>query len=175
MEKAINMKKVLYMAMSLNGYIAKENNATPWSEEEWNIFSEKVKEFGCIIVGRKTYQIMKDNNEFQKISNPLTVVISKRNTDERSSNFVFLDSPEKALTFLEEKAFDKVLIAGGSVVNTSFLEKKLIDEIYLDIEPIIFGKGIRLFQEIDIETDLELLEIKKLSKNTMQVHYKIAK
>jgi len=47
------------MAMSVNGYIAKENGETHWSDEEWRSFSEKVKEFACIIIGRKTYEIMR--------------------------------------------------------------------------------------------------------------------
>jgi len=98
------------MAMSVNGYIAKGDNETPWSDEEWQSFSEKVKEFGCLIIGRKTYEIMRENDEFQKINNPLTVVISKQEIKEESPNFVFVNSAKDALQVLEERAFDKVLI-----------------------------------------------------------------
>ena len=54
------MKVVLYMAMSVNGCIAKENNETPWSDAVWESYYKIAKQFKAIILGRKTYEIMKD-------------------------------------------------------------------------------------------------------------------
>ena len=48
------MKVILYMAISANGYIAKLNHDTPWSDEELQSYSEKVKEAGNLIIGRTT-------------------------------------------------------------------------------------------------------------------------
>ena len=45
-----------------------------------------------------------------------------------------------------------------------------IDEIFLDIEPKIFGKGLPLFAESDINLDLELITIRQTGQNTMQLH-----
>ncbi len=165
------MKVVLYMAITANGYIAKENNETPWSDEEWESFSTKVKEIKNIVIGRKTFEIMEKGGEFQKIDNPFTVIVS--NKKENNSNFV--NSPEQAIDLLKEKGFSEVLVAGGGILNSSFMQKGLVDEIYLDIEPFLFGKGIKLFADNDFETKLELLETKQLSKNTIQLHYKILK
>lgn len=53
--------------------------------------------------------------------------------------------------------------------------KNLINEIYLDAEPAIFCKGMRLFRENDFEARLKLLEIKKLSDDELQLHYQILK
>ncbi len=167
------MKVVLYMAITANGYIAKENNETSWSDEEWKSFSEKVKEIKNLIIGRKTFEIMEQEKEFKKIDNPFTVVVSDKK--ENNSNFEFVSSPEQALNLLKEKGFSEVLVAGGGMLNSSFLQKGLVDEIYLDVEPFLFGKGIKLFAENDFETNLELLETKQLSKNTIQLHYRILK
>ena len=165
------MKIILYMAMTANGYIAKENNETPWSDEEWESFSEKVKKIKNLVVGRKTFEIMEEGEEFQKIGNPFTVIVSNKKED--NSNFV--NSPEQAIKLLEEKGFSEILIAGGGILNSSFMQKGLVDEIYLDIEPFLFGKGFKLFADNDFETKLELLETKQLSKNVIQLHYKILK
>jgi len=165
------MKVVLYMAITANGFIAKENNETPWSNEEWQSFSDKVKEIKNLIIGRKTFEIMKQGKEFQKIGNPFTVIVS--NQKESNSNSV--NSPEQAIKLLEEKGFSKILIAGGSMLNSSFMQKGLVDEIYLDVEPFLFGKGIKLFADNKFEAKLELLETKQLSKNTIQLHYRIFK
>lgn len=55
------------------------------------------------------------------------------------------------------------------------MKEDLIDEIYLDVEPLVFGKGIPIFREADFEYELELMEIKKLNKNTIQLHYRVKK
>jgi len=146
-------------------------NETPWSDEEWKSFSTKVKEIKNLVIGRKTFEIMEQGKEFQKIDNPFTVIVSNQNNN--NSNFV--NSPEQAIDLLKQKGFSKILVAGGGILNSSFMQKGLVDEIYLDIEPFFFGKGIKLFANNDFETKLELLETKQLSKNTIQLHYRILK
>ncbi len=165
------MKVVLYMAITANGYIAKENNETPWSDEEWQSFSNIVKKIGNLVIGRKTFEIMNQDDEFQQIGNPFTVIVS--NKQDNNSNFV--SSPEQAIKLLEEKGFSEIIVAGGGRLNSSFMQKGLVDEIYLDVEPFLFGKGIKLFADNDFETKLELLDTKQLSKNTIQLHYRILK
>ena len=162
------------MATSLNGYIAKKNNETPWSESEWKSYSKIVKSIGNIIIRWNTYKIMKESDEFNSINNPLTIILTNQKLPPKN-NFIFVNSPTKALDILKEKGFKKVLISGGKKLNTSFLKKNLIDEIYIDVEPFIFGKGIKLFSEVAIYKNLELLETKLLSKNSIQLHYKVSK
>lgn len=162
------------MATTLNSYIAKENNETPWSEKEWTSYANMVKSTKNIIIGYNTYKIMKENNEFEKIGNPLTIILTSK-TKKSESNAIFLKSPKEALELLKEKGFKQTLIAGGSKLNSSFLTENLIDEIYIDIEPFIFGNGIKLFEEIDFEVKLKFIETKLLSKNTIQLHYLVLK
>ena len=168
------MQVILYMAATVNGYIAKENDETPWSDAVWDSYYKITKGFKAIILGRRTYEIMKEINEFEKIGNPFTVVVSKEDFA-HDSNFAIARSPKEALKILEEKGFDKVLIAGGGMLNSSFMKEHLIDEIILDVEPLVFGKGIKLFSDNDFDATLELMETKNLSKNTIQLHYKVLK
>ena len=53
------------------------------------------------------------------------------------------------------------------------MKENLIDEIILDVEPLIFGKGIKLFSEGNFEAKLELLEVRKISDNVVQLRYKV--
>ena len=55
------------------------------------------------------------------------------------------------------------------------MKENLIDENYLDVEPITFGKGIRLFVESDFEAKLKPLETKKFSDSEIQLHYQVLK
>ncbi len=168
------MKSVLYMATTVNGYIAKENHETPWSKEEWDSFSSFVKERKNIVIGRNTYDTMKEKGEFGEIGNPSVVVVTK-NEVINDSGVLTANSPEEALNILKEKGFNEIVVAGGGRLNSSFLKEGLIDEIYIDIEPLIFGKGIKLFSDNDLTVKLELLSLKKISKNLVQLHYKVLK
>jgi dihydrofolate reductase len=117
---------------------------------------------------------MKEEDEFNKIGNPFTIVVSKEDFI-HNSNFAIAKSPKEALKILKEKNFSKAIVAGGGMLNSSFMKEHLIDEIYLDVEPLVFGKGIKLFSDNDFDAKFELTETKKLSKNTIQLHYKVLK
>ena len=163
------MKFDLYMATSVNGMIAKENHETPWSNEELESFRETVAEYQALIIGRRTYEIMKEGGEFSAIENPLTVVLSNQKMNSAMLNVVSADSLASVERILAQENISAALVAGGSQINALFLKASKIDEITLDIEPMIFGKGIPLLSEVD----LELLEVKQLSKQLLQLRYRV--
>jgi len=169
------MKVVLYMAMTVNGYIAKENGDTPWSDAVWNGYYNFVKKRGNIILGKRTYELMKDANEFEKLNFPTTVVVSNSPDKQGGDKTIFVPSPKEAVRVVKEKGFSEAIVGGGSKLNAGFLKEGLLDEIYLDIDPLLFGKGIKLFDETDTEAKLELLAANNLSKNTLRLHYKVLK
>lgn len=167
------------MATTVNGYIAKENDDTSFvseSEVEWDSFRKMIKSVGNMIIGSKTYAIIRDGGEFENLEN-IRVMIVSGNTNFKTiaDNHSVAKNPQNALAILEKEGFNNVLVAGGGALNASFMAENLIDEIYLDIEPLALGKGIRLFAEKDFETKLQLLEVKNLSQNEIQLHYKVLK
>ncbi|MBS3081039.1 dihydrofolate reductase [Candidatus Pacearchaeota archaeon] len=170
------MKIILYMAMSLNGMIAKTNDNTSWiTPEEWNSYSSTVRKAGALIVGRRTYNILTKQPEFKEFKNVKLVVVSKKQNPELvNDSHLIAESPEKALELLKD--FKEIIVAGGGILDNSFIEKNLVDEVYIDIEPIILTKGIPLFAgEKIIEINLKLIGQKKISENEIQLHYKIIK
>jgi len=76
---------------------------------------------------------------------------------------------------LSQKGYKIAVVAGGGTLNASFLKEGLVDELFLDVEPVIIGKGLPLFAGKQFGKKLELLGIKKLSKNEIQLHYKVLK
>ncbi len=168
------MKVTLYMAITANGMIARKNLETPWSDEEFNSYYEKVKEAGNVIVGSRTYPQFLDT-DIESMGKPLMVVLTRSNKVSGKENVVFAQSATKALEIVKDKGFDQALVTGGGETNKAFLETGLIDEIYLDIEPLVFGEGIPLFSPSNVELKLKLLETKKISDQTIQLHYKVVK
>lgn len=158
------MKVILYMAMTINGFIAKENDDTSFASEiEWESFRKMIKNIGNMIIGSRTYKILRDDGEFKNLDNVRIIVVSNDiNLKTIADNHSVAKSPKDALVILKKEKFDKALVAGGGGLNASFMAENLVDEIYLDVEPIIFGKGIRLFRENMFEAKLKLLETKKI-------------
>ncbi len=169
------MKVILYMEVTINGFIARNNNDTEWiSNEAWNSYNNKMAEMDAIVIGKNTYDMM-PREEFRKSAEHV-VVISKNPVEKKVENISFSsESPEKIIEYLQKKDYQNICIAGGGKTNASFMKDGLIDEIYLDIEPVVFGTGISLFAQSDFEYKLELLKTKKLNENTIQLHYIVIK
>jgi dihydrofolate reductase len=170
------MKVILYMSTTVNGYIARENDDTDFvSDTEWESFVNMVKKVDNIIIGRRTYEIMQKSDDFARLSESKIVVVTSNVLKSENPNVFFANTPEDALKLLQDKGFSEALVAGGGKLNSSFMKENLIDEVYLDVEPIVLGKGIKLFADDDFETNLELIEVNKLSPNEVQLHYRVIK
>lgn len=166
------MKVILYMAISLNGMIAKSDDDTSWiSKEEWDSYSLAVRTAGNLIVGHRTYCILTKQPEFSEFKDVKIVVVAQENFQTLAPNHLVAHSPKEALEIL--KVFEEVVVAGGGALNASFMEENLVDEIFIDIEPIVLGKGIPLFRDKNFERNLKLVGQKKISENEIQLHYEV--
>ncbi len=163
------------MAVSVNGYIARDNDDTSWvSKTEWDSYRRMAKKTGNIIVGRKTFQVAAKSGDFP-FPNALNIVVSEREIRNRwGDRVIFVTDPFEALAALKG-GFQTALVGGGGQLNTSFLRTGLIDELYLDVEPIILGRGLKLFRRGRFESKLQLIGTKKLSNHEIQLHYKVLK
>lgn len=172
------MKVILYMGVSINGYIAKSDGNSEWtSDEDLKGFFDNSKSAGNIVMGKNTFHAASSYGYFP-FPEALNVVV----THEKLENIwgdkvIFTDqSPKDVLAMLEEKGFTNAFLVGGGLLNSSFAKEKLIDEIYLDVEPLLFGKGIPVFAPTtDFEFELKLLEVNKLNEDTVQLHYAVIK
>lgn len=163
------IKVSLIMAASADGKIAKnsEHFANWTSKEDKEIFKEISKEFGMIMMGRKTFQTFP-----APLKDRLNVVFSNQEIKEQENVLWVKEDPVEVLKKLEKMGYKKALLGGGANLNTLFLKQKLINEIILTIEPKLFGSGISLFND-DFDINLELLELKKINKNSYLVKYKV--
>lgn len=161
--------------MTANGYVAKENDDTSFvSKESWKSFDEMSKKAGNLIIGKRTFEISVKDGTFPYPERFNIVMTHDKVENKWGESVLFTNkSPKEVSRILEEKGFAVAFIAGGGSINSAFLKEGLVNEIYLDIEPKIFGRGIQLFKPLDFDLDLELLRFKYLSKNTTQLHYSV--
>jgi dihydrofolate reductase len=170
------MNVILYMAMSLNGYIAEENGSEDFlSDANWKKFCDLAEKHGNFVVGRKTYEAVKNWNEgfgFDDLKGIKKVIISQDENYALDEGYVLAASPKDALEKL--RGFDSVLVTGGSTINTAFMKEGLLDEVMVNIEPALIGKGIPLFAKADFLKELEFVSSEE-SDGIVSLHYRIGK
>lgn len=159
----------LIMAITADGKIAKnKDHFANWtSKEDKQVFIQTSKDFGMIMMGYNTFKTFP-----APLKNRLNVVFSEKAGEELEGVKWVSGEPEKILNELENLGFKKALLGGGTGLNTLFLQKKLINEIILTVEPKIFGSGLSLFND-NFDINLELLELKKINNNSYLVRYKV--
>lgn len=170
------MRVIIYAAPTPNGMIAKENyNEDYVSAGNWRLFVKTVRQAGSVVIGRRTFEVAVKTGVFP-IRPALNVVMTSRKVENKwGDSALFTDkSPREVIRLLKGRGFKTMIVAGGSV-STSFIREKLVDEIRLDFQPEIFGKGTRLFEGEDFDAKLELIGTKKLSKNEVQLRYGVLK
>lgn len=171
------MKTILYMATTINGLIAKHDDTAEFlTEAEAASYVAAVKGAGAAVVGRRTYEVLSEQPEFEEFTNAgvrMVVLSQKDDIKLKSETHAIAHSPKEALEVLKD--CNEVVVAGGGKVNAAFMEAGLIDEIYLDIEPAVLGKGIPFFDGEDFEASLQLLDQKMLSPHEIQLHYRVVK
>ncbi len=169
------MKVILYMATSIDGYIAKKNGDSDWvSEEDSENFMKSIEDAGCIVVGRKTFEQF--YNDLYPVEGVTNIVLTNDETKEdKNKNVIFVPSPQKALQVAEERGHVKVLLIGGGHVNGAFIEENLIDEVLLSVHPMFFGEGIKIFEHFEKQVDLEFVSSTEMGEGLIQLHYKVQK
>ena len=158
------------MAITLDGKIGKtSDHLSNWtSREDKQQFIEITKKVGVIIMGKNTFDTFK-----KPLRDRLNVVFTDQEDLLVIDDVMWVSGEiESVLEELESKGYKEAILGGGSYLNTLFLKRGLVDEMIITIEPKIFGTGLSLFKE-EFDLNLELLDIKKLNNNTINLHYKV--
>lgn len=169
------MKVILMNGISLDGFIA-----TPTGDSDWVLDGEEfeayVRGVGCIIIGRLTFeQYHGDIFPIDGASNFVYTSNVKDFAELVDDNLHFVKgSPAEALDQLKKLGFEKVILAGGSKTNASFAQVGLIDEMILDVHPILLGEGKRLLGDYVLPLNLELMSTQHNPKGFLQNHYKVS-
>ncbi len=165
------------MAISANGLIAKNDDNTDWiSDVEWKSYVEACQKAKAMIIGRRTYEILTKQAGFEELDGVKIVAVTQQENLELVDDIhQTANSPHDALVCLE--GFEEVVIAGGAKLNQSFLQENLVDEIYLDVEPVILSEGIPLLAPGDksLDVSLEFLGQRMIGTQVVQLHYKVNK
>lgn len=167
---------VLYIAVSLDGFVAGANDDISWLFRYNDVdygFDKFFSGIGAIIQGRRTYEVEVKNG--WETPTPLPTFVLSHHPQEckpQRSNLVFTDEDISDVLKKAKRLTSKdVWIEGGANVAQQFLERDLIDEIVLSIVPVILGDGIRLFGKTHKSIEFALREVRQFDKGLVQLTY----
>jgi len=176
------------MNMTLDGFC--DHTTTIANEDIHEHYNELLKSADTLIYGRTTYQLMenywptvvqeptgnKPIDEFAVLIDNIQKIVYSRTlkrVDWKNSTLKNEIIKKEILGLKQEKG--KNIIVGSPSLIVAFTQLGLIDEYQLNVNPIIIGKGLRLFKNIKDRVDLKLLKTKIFDCGAVVLYYTVSK
>jgi len=171
------MRKVIFGgANTLDNYIAGKDDSIDWirqSKEANQMLADLWKRIDTQLLGRRTYEFAMKNGGEAMFGNLKTYVCS-RTLEEVPGEKVELAADAVSLVKrLKAEDGKDIIVMGGSEIGKSLFEAELIDELGLNIHPVLLGSGIPLFAEMDRKIDLELRDCKQTKNGCVVLTYDV--
>ena len=172
------MTTSLYLAISADGLIATPNRVSneesEWPESAWECWCSHCTAANNLIVGRQTYAELIEDDVSDILYPEHKVVISSQTLD-LADSWVQFSSPNLAIDYLKSRDVENIIVGGGRQIGLAFVKEGLIDEVVLDIQPLLFGNGTPLLGELGNIIQLELINIETLANSAIKARYRLIK
>ena len=175
------MRLTLIVAQSLDGFITRHD--TPGSDfasaEDRTFFRAALRDFDCCVMGGETYRTARETIRTGLMPQRLRLVLTRTPAafanDSVPGKIEFTDkTPNQLVTELRQQGLHHCAILGGAQIHSLFLEAGLVDELWLTIEPLLFGNGTPLLAR-RTSVQLTLLSSENLAPSTLLLKYRVAK
>lgn len=159
-------------AVTIDGKIARHgNHLTDWTTPEDKKFLRNfLDKSDVVIVGHSTYKTAET-----PLSKRNCIVFTRGvSSIERVGENLAFYNPEGLSIEAAFEPYRTIALIGGTETYSYFLERGLIDELYVTIEPVVFGNGLSMFaSKNEKDSAFTLVDMQKLNENgTVLLHYK---
>ena len=177
-------KVTLGLASSLDNFIARKDGGSDWlhwNDEVAELSARFMKSVDVLIMGRKTYGVILTAGEtsYPGAANYVFTRSAKRaaalrkRVGEKANVQIVSDDAATFVGQLKRTKGKGIVVFGGGELASSLFNADLIDEVVLNVHPVILGSGIPLFPEIERQINLELFEVKRLKNSCVVLSYQI--
>ncbi|HEY9626803.1 MAG TPA: dihydrofolate reductase family protein [Coleofasciculaceae cyanobacterium] len=167
-------KVVLFIASSLDGYIARPSGEIDWlfADQDYG-YTPFLESIDAVLVGRTTYEQILTLGEYPYVGKKSYVFT--RNSDRTSDqNVEFISEDVTSLVKrLQSSEGKDIWLAGGSILIRDFMRHQLVDQIILSIHPTILGEGIPLFANAIAPSSLNLTHCQRYDSGLVQLSYDV--
>ncbi len=187
------MRKIIsFMHVSLDGFVAGPNGEMDWikfDEEMFDYIGKRINEGDTALYGRVTFQMMEDywptaadkttatkhDIEHSKwYKNVHKIVLSNTMNDAELTNTkIISDNLPKRIKDIKQQAGKEILLFGSPGATHSLIQLNLIDGYWLFVNPVILGRGIPLFKNVQEKVNLNLLSTRKFNCGVTELNYTV--
>ena len=168
------MRKIsLFIAMSLDGYIADSRGSVDWLQgqgdgEDIDTYSEFIKGIDTILMGWNTYhQIVTELSPGEWIYRDCMTYVITHNEHISSEKIRFVNmNPTDLIKSLRKENGRDIWICGGANLVQQLVNQDLIDCYHITVIPVLLGSGVRLFENTKHEIKLKLLDTRSYNGMT---------
>jgi dihydrofolate reductase len=169
------MRKVTFrVANSLDNYIGRQDGSFDWilqSEDSSSSLAEFWKTIDTVLWGRKTYDLVKGRMPAYKGVKNYVFSRTLKESADQGVELINGDAAEFVKDLKKQEGQD-IFVMGGGELAKSLFEADLIDEVGMNIHPVLLGSGIALFHKMKRQINLELIECKTFSDGCVFVSYR---
>jgi dihydrofolate reductase len=169
---------VLYIAASVDGFVADADGDVAWLDEYGDGEStDRYEAFFAgvdrLVMGSRTYEQVLGFGEWPYGSTP-TVVVTRRDLP-RATDAVELYAGDLAtLARRLDREHERVWLVGGALLARAFLRQGLVDVLRLHVVPVVLGQGVALFDDAGERTALTLVDATTSESGIVELHYRVA-
>jgi dihydrofolate reductase len=173
----MNRKLILYIAMSLDGYIAKKDDNIDFlsivekPDEDFG-YADFLQNIDTVIWGRRTFDkvLSFGNGVPHKDKNVYVISSSKKGKEEHAE---YCSNVVELVNSLKQKVGKDIYCDGGAEIVFELLKHRLFDRLIVSIIPHLLGDGIRLFKDNNIEQYVQLKKSISFPSGLVQLWYDI--
>ncbi|HET7080896.1 MAG TPA: dihydrofolate reductase family protein [Chloroflexia bacterium] len=167
------MEIILMAAVTLDGKLARHAaHLSDWtSPEDKKLFRTETRRAGVIILGHNTFRTLA-----LPLPGRLHIVLTRDRSDKVDIPGVVeytAAPPATIATDLAARGYTRAILVGGAQANALFLAADLVDEIWLTVEPVIFGQGLGLFAGMAFERRARLVSLTPLNADAFLARYRL--
>lgn len=157
---------VLFIGMSLDGYIAGWDGNVDWmngqdnTADNMDTYASFIKNVDTVIMGWNTYhQIVTELSPTEWVYKGLTSYVITHKKESSTEEIKFTkENPCELVNALKQKDGKDIWICGGANIAGQLMRADLIDKYYISVIPTLLGQGIRLFDTLEKELKLKLIQ-----------------
>lgn len=173
------MRKVTYGAgVSLDGFIAGPGESIDWllwSDDAQAISSVSWKGVDTILMGRKTWEFAMRSGGGGGSAKMKTYIFSTTMTDAPEGAELVREDAAGFVRALKSQPGGDMIVLGGGELGSALIAGDVVDEIGLNVHPILLGGGVPMFPPIADRVALELVEARPIERDCIYLLYRVAR
>lgn len=172
-----NRSVVLYIAASLDGYIATEGDSLDWlfrvQGEGDNGYGAFIETVDTVLLGRRTYDWIMEHEQGRFPYPDRECYVFSRSRTGKDGFITYVSGDVAAFTAeLKAREGKKIWMVGGGEALLDVLKAGLVDGIVLNVAPALLGRGVPLFPKGDYSLELTLTDIQRYGQFA-ELHYDV--